>query len=108
VCRRTVGRLDEIALADPRPDRPEVAQAEAAAQDRGVSERSSCPGREARGAAVGALDPAFFAAVQPNIILAAALVPKTSAADFGVVQVLRTDQVGMVQLLSNGKTVTLE
>jgi competence protein ComEC len=61
-----------------------------------------------RGAAVGALDPAFFAAVQPNIILAAALVPKTSAADFGVVQVLRTDQVGMVQLLSNGKTVTLE
>jgi hypothetical protein len=61
-----------------------------------------------RGAAVGALDPAFLAAVQPGVVLAAALPPKTSAADFGAMQVLRTDQVGMVRLLSNGKAVTLE
>ena len=34
------------------PDRPEVAEAEAAPEDRGIAERGPCRGRESRGAAV--------------------------------------------------------
>ena len=40
------------AIADPRPDRPQVAQAEAPAEDRGVAERSRGAGRESRGTAI--------------------------------------------------------
>ena len=41
-----------VAVADARPDRPEVAQAEAAAEDRRVAERGPRPGRKSRGAAI--------------------------------------------------------
>lgn len=60
-----------------------------------------------RGAATGALDSTFLAAVQPSLILAAALPPRTTAADFGTLPVLRTDQSGAVRLLTDGQTVTL-
>jgi beta-lactamase superfamily II metal-dependent hydrolase len=61
-----------------------------------------------RGGAGTALDPAFLAAVQPNVILAAALPPHQTAADLGPAQILRTDQVGAVRLSTDGRTLTLE
>lgn len=61
-----------------------------------------------RGGAGAALDPAFLAAVRPDVILAAALPPQQTAAAVGAARVLRTGQVGAVRLLTDGRTVTLE
>jgi competence protein ComEC len=61
-----------------------------------------------RGAADGALDPAFLAAVQPGLLLAAALPARTTPADMGTLAVLRTDQTGEVRLLTDGRTLTVQ
>lgn len=61
-----------------------------------------------RGAAATAIDPGFLALVSPDLILAAALPPRAAPADVGSVPILRTDQVGAIRLVSDGKTLAIE